>query len=444
MIHMRLPRIWHACMILMALLGVGIPVADAYNISGPVPPSEALPAWPGSSTLPQFRITLGSGGGCAIPGPNVAELPIATPDSGGLTAPTASTQPCQTFHGLCSQTAVAHYSMVNIAQRLDNLVKQLPSSTAPSACSTTAAAQKLANEMTDALISNDVYHSHAQVYLPSFVQRIPNNDTLALAVLGLTPNRLSDPATGFYASVYKDMYTGKYIVANRGTVISGWHPLISSHDLATDVRQALGYPTRQYNADATRLGKALAKVNGGNVVLTGHSLGGGLAALEAYITGDPAVTFDAAGLSAATKAQDNATKSAAVVNVDVNGEFLGQMQGHSLRHDFACALNSNPLTLPMRLETLVVLHGIADLYGLNYNQVMSPSTILPLAAGRQVMVPLTQWSSTTTNSESTVTPNIGTCLNQVIQEAVNYHAADKVVHALNYQLTQLICQGTQP
>ncbi len=91
MIHMRLPRIWHASMILMALLGVGIPVADAYNISGPVPPGEGLPAWPGSSTLPQFRITPGTGGGCAIPGPNVAELPIATPDSSGLTAPTAST-----------------------------------------------------------------------------------------------------------------------------------------------------------------------------------------------------------------------------------------------------------------------------------------------------------------------------------------------------------------
>ena len=359
--------------------------------------------------------------------------------------PTASPQPCKTFHGLCSQTAVAHYSMVNIAQRLDNLVKQLPASSASSACSTTAAAQKLANEMTDALISNDVYNNSAQAYLPSFVQRIPNTDTSALAVLGIhSPTRLSDPATGFYASVYYDRYTGQYIVANRGTVISLTHPITSSHDLATDVRQALGYSTRQYNVDAYKLAHALANANQKNIVLTGHSLGGGLAALEAYITGDPAVTFDAAGLSAATKAQDQANQSAAVVNVDVNGEFLGQMQGHSLRHDFACSLNSNPLTLPMRLETLAVLHGIADLYGLNYNQVMSPSTILPLATGRQVMVPLTQWSSTATNSETTVTPDIGTCLNQVIQEAVNYHAADKVVHALNYELTQLICHGGTP
>jgi hypothetical protein len=355
--------------------------------------------------------------------------------------PTASPQPCKTFHGLCSRIAVAHYSMVNIAQRLDNLVNQLPASSAPSACSTTAAAQKLANEMTDALVSNDVYNNcndlHnqcVQPYLPSFVQRIPNTDTSALAVLGIKHSKLlSDPATGFYASVYKDFYTGQYIVANRGTVISASHPILTSKDVTTDVRQALGYSAKQYDHDAKNLGNALTNAPQHDVVLTGHSLGGGLAAVEARITGDPAVTFDSAGVSQYTLHVTHAHSSANIINMEVNGQFLGQMQGHSLRSDFYCALLTQPETSLLLLSTIAVSSRV------NFFKAMKSTTILPRSLGQQVVLPLTDWSSTSTNSETAATPFTGTCLPNIMIEATVYHKADRVVHALNYELTQLIC-----
>ena len=430
---------WTTVAVLSSCLGVawGAPVGPTTSPTASTFSAILLAPCPAPGTSTPG----GTGGGngacppesCCIRNSAMAEAQVSLAQC----QPTASPQPCKTFHGLCSQTAVAHYSMVNIAQRLDNLVKQLPASSASSACSTTAAAQKLANEMTDALISNDVYHSHAQHYLPSFVQRIPNTDTLALGVLGIhSPTLLSDPATGFYASVYKNLHTGQYIVANRGTVISPWHPVVTSRDLSTDIRQALGYPTpvpRQYGVDATNLGSALAKSHQQNVVLTGHSLGGGLAALEARLTGDPAITFDSAGVSQYTLNTTEANSSANIINMEVNGQFLGQMQGHSLRSDFSCALRTEPGT------TSLLLYAIAQFSGVNFSQAMKSTTILPRSLGQQVVLPLTHWSSTSMNSETAVTPSTGTCLANVVREATVYHKADMVVHALNYELTQLVC-----
>lgn len=406
--------------LLVALLNL---LGSAYALAAPTSLcSSVSPAPPGTCVI---------GGSVAV-----AQMQAACQSAPG-------SNPCATFRGVCGNASVSHYSLATIAQRLDTLIKQLPSASATSSCATTSAARQLANEMTDALIANDVYATSAQSYLPAFVQRIPNTDLSTLAPLGIRQaSLLSDPATGFYASVYYDRYTAQYVIANRGTVISPFHPITTSKDLSTDVRQALGYPTPQYNVDAARLARALGGAH--NVLLTGHSLGGGLAALEAYMTGDPAVTFDAAGLSLATMNQNGATPSASIINIDVAGEFLGQMQGHSLRSDFACALRGGLANIVQRTATLAILHTLASSYGIPYSQAMLPTTILPLAVGRQVPAPLTRWSSTQTNSESVIPPNTGTCLAQVYQEVVRYHAADQVVHALNYELTQLICKQGAP
>ena len=109
------------------------------------------------------------------------------------------------------------------------------------------------------------------------------------------------------------------------------------------------------------------------------------------------------------------------------------MQGHSLSSDSSCALRNENTT------TTLLLHAIATLSVVNYKQAMKSTTILPQSLGQQVVLPLTTWSSTSMNSETAVTPHTGTCLADIVREATVYHKADMVVHALNYELTQLIC-----
>lgn len=60
--------------------------------------------------------------------------------------------------------------------------------------------------------------------------------------------------------------------------------------------QALGMDIKQYNQAidlVTKLSKALGAEN---LVITGHSLGGGLASASSLATGIKAETFNAAGL----------------------------------------------------------------------------------------------------------------------------------------------------
>ena len=65
-------------------------------------------------------------------------------------------------------------------------------------------------------------------------------------------------------------------------------------DIVADVRQALGAVPAQYEA-AVALAQLVHAVCP-DMVMTGHSLGGGLASLGALVTGNPAVTFNAVGL----------------------------------------------------------------------------------------------------------------------------------------------------
>ena len=111
-----------------------------------------------------------------------------------------------------------------------------------------------------------------------------------LQAADIDPASLNDTSTGFRAAVYQDG-KGDYVLAFKGT--SGLN------DWKADATQALGMNTAQYDQAVALATKAKAAF-GNNLVLTGHSLGGGLASTASVITDTPAVTFNAAGVNDAT------------------------------------------------------------------------------------------------------------------------------------------------
>jgi hypothetical protein len=111
-----------------------------------------------------------------------------------------------------------------------------------------------------------------------------------LEAADIDPASLNDTSTGFRAAIYQDG-KGDYVLAFKGTS--------SLNDWKADATQALGLNTAQYDEAVALATKAKAAF-GNNLVLTGHSLGGGLASTASVITDTPAVTFNAAGVNDAT------------------------------------------------------------------------------------------------------------------------------------------------
>lgn len=101
---------------------------------------------------------------------------------------------------------------------------------------------------------------------------------------------------GFAYSVYKRTENGKEIVAIsfRGTE-TDWNG-IADDVIATDIWNAI-FGSEQYIQAIQATNHVRAKYPDAEIVLTGHSLGGGLASYVAAMTGLPAVAVNAAGPS---------------------------------------------------------------------------------------------------------------------------------------------------
>jgi hypothetical protein len=144
-------------------------------------------------------------------------------------------------------------------------------------------------DMDLAVLSNDVYDAEGwndpHRTIGNGWTRVPADDLPA----GLTMADFENAEFGndMRAALYTDG-NGHYVLAFAGTD--------SFSDVLTDIYQGVGLDTRQYD-QARRLGQRLSDEYGDDLVMTGHSLGGGAASYAALATGTTAVTFNAAGLS---------------------------------------------------------------------------------------------------------------------------------------------------
>ena len=98
-----------------------------------------------------------------------------------------------------------------------------------------------------------------------------------------------DLSGGFHAELYENKITGQHVLAFRGTEKKSWR------DWADDILNAAFGLSSQY-VEAADLAAAL-KINYKDLILTGHSLGGGLAQYAAASQNLRAVTFNAASPS---------------------------------------------------------------------------------------------------------------------------------------------------
>ena len=172
-------------------------------------------------------------------------------------------------------------------------------------------------------------------------------------VHGWRPTEVIDGAHGFHAVIWEK--DGNYVVGFAGTqpmdgwsIGYGWQGIRIGFppDVTTDAAQALGLPTSQYR-QAMSLAQRVSAEHPGHVAYTGHSMGGGEAAIASVVTGDPAVTFNAAGV------HQNTISEAIGRGLIGAGEQSGQIRAYHMAEDPLTTAQTAARALPDALGTQI-------------------------------------------------------------------------------------------
>ena len=136
------------------------------------------------------------------------------------------------------------------------------------------------------------------------------------------------PGTSFQAQVYFSKTSKTLVIAFRGTEFG--LSVSSLKDCQADLDNFFNGMPEQYEQAVTFANQVIdkAKPFGYEIVLTGHSLGGGLASYAALSCGKQAVVFNAAGLGGALRQKvfANLFDSAALVtNIDLDGDPISAL-----------------------------------------------------------------------------------------------------------------------
>lgn len=166
-----------------------------------------------------------------------------------------------------------------------------------------------------ALIADDVYKRKSGI-LPGGWRRIVTKSGIIL----------NNQNSGFKSAVYgrwdaKQKNYTEYVYATAGT--DG----LNAEDWRNNIDQLTG-ESAQYEQSIINARQLDRFFSNSELTFVGHSLGGGLASANSLATGRDAITFNAAGLSNATKTNNNLINASGQIDAYVViGEALSNMQG---------------------------------------------------------------------------------------------------------------------